>query len=170
MPKLSVIGSFWILAFTLAAVTATAGEDDHVGTPPMVETVHLSPGVTKLLRQEMRAIQKGMQALIPAIASGRWLAVAEIGRDIRDSYIMKQRLSTPQRHELHRTLPPRFREMDTAFHRAAGLLAHAAEMGNGEVVNFYLQRLMEGCVGCHSRYATTRFPAFAEPRDESHHH
>jgi len=167
---LSMVCSLWILAMALPPVTAAAGEHDHAGAAPVASELHLSPGVAKLLRQEMRAIQTGMQALIPAIASGDWQNAAGIGREIRDSFILKQQLTPQQRHELHRTLPPRFRELDGAFHRTAGMLAHAAEMENGEVVTFYLQRLMEGCVTCHSRYATTRFPALAKPPGEDHHH
>ncbi len=167
---LSMLCSLWILAFALAPADSAAGEHEHSGSSPAATELRLSPGVAKILRQEMRAIEAGMKGLIPAIASGKWEEVAATGREIRDSFIMKQRLSPRQRHELHRTLPPRFREMDGAFHHTAGMLAHAAEAGNGEVVTFYLQRLMEGCVGCHTRYATQRFPALATPPAGEHHH
>jgi len=131
----------------------------------------LSPELRQLLVAEMRAVQDGMMSLIPAISSGNWQAIAEIGRKLHDSYIMKQELSKSQIEELHHSLPVRFRELDHSLHHSAGMLAHAAEEKNAEVVNFYFFKLNEACVSCHSKFATHRFPGFIRSGDhEEHHH
>ncbi len=140
---------------------ALAKDHGHPPEAPADRGIQLSPALTTLLNQEMEAIQKGMMALIPAIASGRWDEVADIGKNIKASFIMKQKLSKAQREELHHALPPAFIEMDQAFHKSAGMLAHAAEMKNSDVVNFYFFKLNEACVSCHAKYATGRFPGLA---------
>lgn len=124
-------------------------------------TLALSPELQQLIREEMTAIQSGMQSLLTDIASGHWDGVAETGEKLKHTYIFKQQLTVDLRQELHRKLPPAFRELDQAFHEDAGKLAHAAQEKNAEVVNFYFHRLVDGCVTCHARFATRRFPAFS---------
>ena len=141
---ISIIGS---LLVTLPGYAQ--GPSDHL---------HLSPGLTQLLQQEMQAIQQGMQSLIPTIVSGNWEAVAQTGEKIQHSYIMKQQLTGEQRQELQRSLPQGFRELDRSFHHSAGMLAHAARMKNADVVNFYFYKLTDTCVACHARFAVNRFP------------
>jgi len=114
--------------------------------------------IKQLLQQEMQAIQSGMMSLIPVIASGDWEQVATIGKQLEGSYILKQKLSIEQRHALHKSLPTGFIKQDQAFHRSAGMLAHAAEMGHADIVNFYFYKLIAACVACHTEYATHRFP------------
>jgi len=138
---------------------------------PSSQEFRLSPELRQLLVAEMRAVQDGMMSLIPAISSGNWQAIAEIGRKLHDSYIMKQKLSKSQIEELHHSLPEGFQELDHSFHHSAGMLAHAAEGKNADVVNFYFFKLNEACVSCHSKFATHRFPGFARDGDhEEHHH
>ena len=136
-----------------------------------VDHLHLSTGLTKLLQQEMQAIQQGMQSLIPAIVSGNWQAVAETSDRIQHSYIMKQQLTAEQRQELQLSLPQGFRELDQSFHHSAGMLAHAARMKNVDVVNFYFYKLTDTCVACHTRFAVNRFPGLATTAShgEQHH-
>ena len=124
----------------------------------------LSDSLKLLLQQEMRAVQQGMQQLVPAISSGSWSEVAFIGRKIQGSYILKQQLSEEQKQALHQALPDEFIRLDHSFHQSAGMLAHAAEMHNADVVNFYFYKLTDACVQCHSRYAGHRFPGFAIPQ------
>jgi len=131
--------------------------------------LQLDDTIRPLLRQEMQAIQSGMMALMPAIASGNWQKVSEIGNNMQHSYIMKQQLTKKQRHALHRTLPKSFIKKDKAFHKAAGMLAHAAEEGHPDVVNFYVYKLASACVECHSEFATERFPNFKlNPQHSAH--
>jgi hypothetical protein len=159
-----------IVMFLITALVFAA-EHGHHEKPAPENGLHLSPELRNLLNQEMAAIQQGMMDLVPAIAAGDWDAAAGIGKKIKASYIMKQKLTAKQKEELHRLLPPGFIEMDQNFHNSAGMLAHAAEMKNADVVNFYFFKLNQACVACHGKFASKRFPALAEPAGgEEHHH
>jgi hypothetical protein len=162
-----------ILMLTCLLLPPVSGhtEEEADQQAPPGDHLHLSPALMNLLKQEMNAIQEGMQALIPAIVSGNWQEVADIGRHIRHSYIMQQQLTDAQMKELHQTLPPAFLELDQAFHHSAGMLAHAAEMHNAEVVNFYLYKLTDTCVACHGKFAGYRFPGLVDaPENTEHKH
>ena len=139
-------------------------ENVHVGN------IQLDEGIHQLLQQEMQAIQTGMMSLVPAISSGDWEKVAEIGKNIEGSYLLKQKLTTEQRHALHKSLPAEFIKRDKAFHHSAGMLAHAAEMGHPDIVNFYFYKLNTACVECHTEFATERFPNLVVKKSEGHHH
>ena len=148
-----------------------AGNEDHTAGRQAGNEIHLTADLRHLLRQEMVAIENAMKALIPAISSGDWGAVNAIAQKISDSFIMKQKLTPAQKEELHRVLPHRFIEMDQDFHSSAGMLAHAAEMKNADVVNFYFYKLNNACVECHSQYATQRFPGLVNgSAGDSHQH
>ena len=151
-------GCSWLRADHAPAVVA--GEN----------SLPLSDTLKQLLQQEMRAVQQGMQQLVPAISSGAWSDVAFIGRKIQGSYILKQQLSAEQKHALHQALPDEFIRLDHSFHQSAGMLAHAAEMHNADVVSFYYYKLTDACVQCHSRYAGYRFPGLAVPQQDKHDH
>ena len=153
----------------LAPVTGQAGEPADHHAPPPAWHLHLSPELTGLLQQEMNAILQGMQALVPAIAAGNWQDVAGVGEHMQDSYIMQQQLTDAQREELHRKLPPAFLELDQSFHRAAGMLAHAAQQHNAEVVTFYFYKLTDTCVACHGKFALHRFPGLNGEADATAH-
>ncbi len=162
---------FAALAVTLLAAVALAQDHAHqVEDAPAEGGIRLSPELQQLLVREMLAIQKGMQDLVPAIAAGHWTEIAEIGRKIHDSYILRQEMSETQLEELHQALPADFVEMDHAFHHAAGMLAHAAEQKNADVVGFYFFKLNEGCVSCHSKFAAQRFPGLAPAGEHEGHH
>lgn len=163
------------LAFTLFMISITAfafaAEHGHHQQSTTEDGIQISPDLKKLLNQEMAAIQDGMMALIPAMSAGDWEEVAVIGKNIKASFIMKQKLTEAQREELHRILPPSFIEMDQDFHKSSGMLAHAAEMKNADVMNFYFSRLNAACVSCHAKFATGRFPGLVKPTSgEDHHH
>ena len=131
--------------------------------------LQLDTDIQQLLQQEMQAIQTGMMSLIPVIASGDWDKVAEIGKKLEGSYLLKQQLTTAQRHALHKSLPAEFIKLDQAFHRSAGMLAHAAEIKNADVVNFYFYKLNTACVECHTEFATEKFPALTPSQHKAHH-
>ena len=150
---------------------ALAKDDGHAAKAQATGKIHLSPRLMDLLNQEMKAIEKGMKDLIPAISAGEWDTAAAIGKNIKDSFILKQKLTTAQKEELHRVLPSVFIEMDQDFHKSAGMLAHAAEMKNADVVNFYFYKMNDACVVCHAKFATERFPGLApDSAEESGHH
>ena len=131
--------------------------------------IRLSPSLLALLNQEMGLIQQGIMDMVPAIAAGEWEKVSALGKKIKESFILKQKLTDEQKEELHRMLPQQFIEMDMDFHKSAGMLAHAAEMKNADVVNFYFYKMNAACVSCHGKYAAERFPGLAKGGEEGHH-
>lgn len=159
-----------IISLTLLIASCSDMYLSHQQPEPRAHAAHrpLDGAVLQLLRQEMQAIQTGMMSLVPAIASGDWVKVSEIANNIEGSYILKQQLTAEQRHDLHKSLPAEFVKRDQAFHHSAGMLAHAAEMGNVDVVNFYFYKLNTACVECHSEFALERFPLL-KPKQSKHH-
>ncbi len=108
--------------------------------------------------------------IIPAIAAGDWETIAKIARQIKASFILKQKLTPEQLKELHSSLPPEFVEMDMRFHSNAAKLAEAAHQRDGELVNFYFSKLHGECMTCHAKYASERFPGLNKPKPESKEH
>ena len=145
-------------------------EHAHHVTGQSSQGIQLSSDLHALLNQEMGLIQKGMMDMVPAIASGEWDKVSSIGQEIKASFILKQKLTKAQKEELQQVLPEQFIEMDMDFHKSAGMLAHAAEMKNADVVNFYFYKMNAACVSCHGKYAAGRFPGLANVGDEEPHH
>jgi len=149
---------------------SSAEHTEHQQAPAKQRQIQLSPPLQEALTQEMISIQNTMMQMLPSIAAGEWDRVAQLAKKIEGAYIMRQKLSPTQMEELHRTLPPAFVAQDHSFHQMAGMLAHVAEEPHVELVSFYYYKLTEACIGCHSRFATTRFPHLAKPaqmhRDE----
>ena len=166
--RVSIIAVSMLLFLPLAT---PAGDEEHTAERPAGNGIHLSADLRNLLGEEMVAIENGMKNLVPAISSGEWEKVASIAQNISNSFIMKQKLTTAQKDELHRALPSHFVEMDQDFHNSAGMLAHAAGMKNADVVNFYFFKLNSACVACHTKYATERFPGLLKGNEgDSHNH
>lgn len=164
-----------LVFFTLSLLLTASCSELHITEKqdhPSVQHAHmqLDADIQQLLQQEMQAIQTGMMSLVPAIASGDWKKVTEIGKNMEGSYLLKQKLSTEQRHALHKSLPAAFIKYDQAFHHSAGMLAHAAEEGHSDIVSFYFYKLSAACVECHSEFATERFPNLAVKKSVGHHH
>lgn len=134
------------------------------------QPLDIPANIKPILQKEMLAVEKGMQQLVSSIAKGDWDKTAEIGKQIQASYLLKQSLTPEQMKQLHQSLPVQFIKLDHAFHQYAGMLAHAAEVKNTDVMNFYFYKMNESCVQCHSRYAQERFPAFStQPEKHSPH-
>ena len=131
----------------------------------------LSPEIRELLSKEMLLVQEGMMEIIPAYSEGNTIEIASIAKQIKESFILKQKLTKEQRQELHSKLPAKFLELDERFHYNAGMLEHAADMKKHELIGFYFSQLSEACAGCHSQYAMHRFPHLMEnPKHEEHKH
>lgn len=126
--------------------------------------------IKPLLLEEMQQLQQGMMHLIPAVVSGNWDEIANIAEKMQHSYIMKQKLTSLQMKSLHQSLPPAFIHLDHNFHRSAGMLAHVAKEKKRELVTFYVYKLTEACVQCHSQYAQQRFPALNDLSQPKKHH
>lgn len=131
----------------------------------------LSPKLRALLKQEMLAIQEGMENIVPAFASGDLEEVSDIAGKINRSFILKQKITDSQKHELHEKLSKGFILKDQQFHKYAGMLEHVSKENHTELVGFYYSKLLESCVGCHSEHAGHRFPIFTnEAAKEERHH
>lgn len=124
--------------------------------------------IKDLISQEMLSVEKAMKGLVSSIATGNWQKTEVIGKQIQASYIMKKSLTAEQMKHLHHSLPAQFIKLDHSFHHFAGMLAHAAEAKNSELVNFYFYKMNESCVKCHSTYAVEKFSGFNIPA--KHHH
>jgi cytochrome c556 len=121
----------------------------------------LTPKLDRLLRQEMRAIDKAMTAIFSAIVTGDHGKVADQAQRIHDSFILKQNLTAADRSDLQRAVPKAFVELDQAFHADAGALAKAARARDAARELALFQDITRACLTCHSRYATDRFPGLA---------
>lgn len=135
---------------------------EHLASIDSMGVESLSPALRALLAEEMLAIQSGMQAIIPAYAAGNWGEIASIADKIKNSYILKQKLTDDQKEELHSSLPASFIQLDQQFHYFAGMLKHVAEEEKSELVGFYFSKMNDACHACHSQYATHKFPAFEQ--------
>jgi len=144
------------LTGVLASVSSVAQEPNKLNIPADVKPI---------LKKEMVAIEKAMQELVSTMAKGNWEKTAEIGKQIQASYLMKQRLSAEQMKQLHHSLPEHFIKLDHSFHQYAGMMAHAAEVKNSDVMSFYFYKMNDSCVQCHSLYAQEQFPAFSSPAE-----
>jgi hypothetical protein len=132
----------------------------------------LSPELRVLLKQEMLALQDGMKNIVPAFASGDLEEVSHIAGIINKSFILKQKITDSQKHELHEKLSKDFIKKDQQFHQYAGMLEHVSKEKHIELIGFYYSKLMESCIDCHSEYATHRFPMLSNDpaKKEEHHH
>lgn len=156
-----------ILAALWACFLPALAADEQ--TTPQHGVQGLSPPLREALSAEMVALQNGLMTAIPAMVAGNWDEVARIGRQMRDSYIMKQSLSAQQLEELHHALPASFLELDARLHYLAGMLSHAAEARKSELVGYYLGSLAETCINCHTRHARDKFPAFDDAEAQQEH-
>jgi len=165
-----IITSLFIALISTASFNCySAAEGEHKGKGGVEE---LSPELRALLKQEMQAIQQGMQKMVPAFVSGDLEAVSAVAGKIKSSFIMKQKITSAQKHELHKKLPKDFIAKDQQFHKYAGMLEHVSEEGHTELVSFYYSKVLESCVGCHSAHATHRFPLLktVPAKNGSEHH
>jgi hypothetical protein len=171
---------FWLLLLMSLFISSCSHVEEKKMFPvaPIAHPSHNPKSLTlsisnqQLLKKEMLAIEQGMKELLSSIATGDWHKTVEIGKQIQASYIMKQNLTPQQLQHLHKHLPEQFVKLDHSFHNYAGMLAHAAEAKNKEVVNFYFYKMTDSCVQCHSVYANDKFSGFSTTTDaqKNHHH
>jgi hypothetical protein len=153
------LNSTFYLCLILFVTAAATAQDHHHGSETS-EEIALPDDLRALLADEMNQIDQGMQTLVTSLAAGRWHEVASTAKAIQASYILKQSLSGEQMKQLHDLLPAHFQELDKAFHQDAGKLAEAAKAHDADVAGLYFGRLVQGCMTCHSRYATETFSGF----------
>jgi len=129
----------------------------------------LSHDLRYLLSEEMKALEKGMMSIIPAIVSGKWHEIETTAGKMKASYILKQKLTKNQMKELHSKLPNAFIEKDQRFHYLSGMLEHAANKQKPELINFYFSEMTKSCMGCHSKFATHKFPDLSSNKKKDDH-
>jgi hypothetical protein len=152
----------WI-AFFLLFVTSTVQADSSVDK--------LSPELRALLSKEMLALEEGMKSIMPAYISGDLEKVSRIAKKMKNSFILNQKITGDQKHELMNKMPKAFLQLDKEFHEYSGMLEHVAKEKHIELVGFYYYKLNESCVACHRQFAGHRFPKFQpESIDNGHHH
>ena len=160
-----------IALLTILIPTMSYGEDKHKheGNEIAAGVEALSRDLRDLLSQEMQALEKGMMSIIPAYNSGNWGEIETTGGKMKSSYILKQNLTEKQVKELQSVLPHTFIEKDQRFHYLAGMLEHAAKNKKEELINFYFSEMNESCLGCHTVFATHKFPALSSKEKEAEH-
>ena len=149
-------------SFLVHASQASNGKEHENHTKEKGSELQLSHDLKALLNQEMNEIEAGMMQIVPAIAAGEWETITNIAVKIKNSFILKQKLTKKQLEELHHSLPADFVKMDQGFHSTAESLAHSAHRQDAELVNFYFYQLHSQCIKCHAAYATERFPGLKE--------
>ena len=143
--------------------------EPHAAAPPSAP-LDLPPAIRAALIEEMQAVLRETQAITSAIPLAEWGAVEQAAARIRASYILERKLGPEDKAALGKALPEGFVLLDQRFHDDAERLSEAAQGGQAETVVFYTSRLLDGCVSCHARYASTRFPGFAARSGAPHGH
>jgi hypothetical protein len=159
-----------LLALLLPALCQ--GEENRQRQVEQAQSViaPLSPELQQLFSREMLELQNAMMAMLPLYVAGKLDDIATIAARMESSYVLKKNLSGSQMHELHAKLPAAFIEQDQQFHYLAGMLEHVAKAGKTELVGFYISKMGEACVACHTAYATSRFPELSRNRQVEHDH
>ena len=152
----------FLLSLLLTPTIGTASDDKSVSS--------LTPELQRLFSKEMIQLKNGMHQITDAYISGQWDAIATTAKQMENTYVLRQGLSHSQAHELHSKLPKNFLKLDEQFHYYSGMLAYAAENNNVELIGFYISKMSESCVSCHSRFANEKFPDFRQSIDNPKHH
>lgn len=121
----------------------------------------LTPRLKELLTEEMQLIGSASAEIHQAIVVGDHATVADLGRKIHESFIIKQALTDQDKTDLMAAVPPEFIALDGAFHGAAAKLAEAAEAQDVAQELAVFAEMTETCVACHGTYASDRFPTLA---------
>ncbi len=158
-----------IISILIVAVSVAQAQAQVAPKEAVAPVLPLSAKHRAALIAEMLGVKAGVAELSGSIAMGEWKAAAQQAERIRDSYIMKQKLSNEEIEELEHALPADFIEKDSEFHRHADGLAHAARAHDYELEVFYYSKMMEGCGACHARYATDVFKGFKPTRSTNPH-
>lgn len=144
----------------LSAFLVTGDGGDAAAQEPVYPK--LTPKLQDLLRREMISLEDASQQILSALVAGDDQRVAALAQQIHDSFILQQEMTPEDRKDLMAAVPEDFVQMDRRFHELSAELARAAEDGNVELQHERFRRMLEACTACHSRYATDRFPKYAD--------
>lgn len=122
----------------------------------------LTPKLQDLLRREMISLEDASRQILSALIAGDDARVAELAEQVHDSFILQQEMTPEDKVDLMAAVPEDFVQLDRRFHELSADLASAA--GSGDLISQHesFGQMLEACTTCHSRYATDRFPGFAE--------
>jgi hypothetical protein len=154
--------AFGAILFVASAQAQGEHHGHHAQPKNQGHSIELSEPVRNLLRQEMQQVRVAMQSLVSALATADWKNIEKLGKGIQNSFILKQKITKEQMHELHSALPAEFKKLDKKFHYYAGMLAHVAKEKDTDLTQFYFSKMTESCMACHSQFATQRFPGYLE--------
>lgn len=155
------------LLATAAALTlalSLAGGAPSQEAAPQTQPVgpKLTEKLRDMLRREMNAVLSAGLQIQDALVRGEDARVAELAQSIHDSFILAQEMTPEDRADLRAAVPAAFVERDQAFHELTGELAAAARESDGARQRQLFGEVVTACAACHERYATDRFPAFAD--------
>jgi cytochrome c553 len=146
-----------IAALVLASAAPAASDSEPEPVGPK-----LPDKVRALLVEEMIAVLGATQDITDALIRGEDDVVADRAQAIHDSFILQQEMTASDRQALLEAVPDAFVKRDRAFHTLTGNLAEAARAGNRVRQQELFGQIVGACVDCHARYATNRFPGFAD--------
>lgn len=155
------------LAVLLTSSTLLAQNKEHYNEPMGVST--LSSEVRVVLSQEMISLEKAMKAILSSMIAGDYTRIEETAVKIKNSFILKQKLTPVQKEELYTKLPQSFIAQDSAFHNDAAMLEHVANIKNPELTQFYFNKMLNACVSCHQSFAQEKFPLLKPIENQNHH-
>ena len=154
--------------FTACFIASSLLAQNHTVSEPMgVQT--LSSQLRVLLSQEMLGIEKGMKDIMSSIIAGDYENIEKTAKNIKNSFILEQKLTSAQKQELHTKLPQSFIKQDSAFHNDAKMLEHVANSKNPELTHFYFTKMVNACISCHQTFAQEKFPLFKTVVEENSH-
>lgn len=152
MKTTTIVIVFALLGFgTLATANAEQSSGINIGE-------QLPPKVRGLLIEEMLGILDASQKIQAAIVQGDHQTVAKQAQAIHDSFIMAQEMTEEDESALLAVVPEDFLVQDEALHKLSEELAEAARDKNTTLQLQQFNQMIEGCVRCHSDYASARFP------------
>lgn len=139
-----------------------------VAGAPETVTEGLSLETRQVLVEEMQLLASAMGPLHTAVVTGEHQSLAEQARRIRDSFVLKQKLSAAQKKEIA-TLPQQFISADRSFHELAASLAEAGDRQKPALERFYFEEMTRSCQNCHQDFAGGRFEGFAGGSEKEEH-
>lgn len=146
------------LTILLISSSLLAQNNDKHIEPMDIQT--LSSQLRVVLSQEMIALEKGMKEIFSSMIAGDYEKIEKTAGNIKNSFILEQKLTQNQKEELHSKLPEAFLTLDSTFHKDAEMLEHVANIKNPELTQFYFNKMTNACVSCHQSFAQEKFPLF----------
>jgi cytochrome c553 len=149
--------------FLATVLLGLAVSTSSVATEPV--TPKLTDKLSRLLQQEMRAVQGGMTTIHSAMVMGKHESVAENAQQIHDSFILQQKLTEQDRKDLMSAVPKGFIKLDKEFHKLAAALAEAGRNKDTKEQHRLFSKMTGNCIQCHGKYVSDRFPGVSSVKD-----